>query len=196
MILEEYINKQYKNWSSNGLGNDFDGYRTTGIYAFSTISAILRHYNLENLKNSRVLDFGSGTGRLANLIIPYTKEYICADISDLFLNDCKENLKSYKNCLFHKIEDSPNLNFDDDFFDFSFSYLSLFAENKINLQNTLKEIDRVSKNFCLQIGDIKDYDLGILGKKDRQFRFGIGLSIPELKKLFRKDNYIFEILSP
>jgi len=197
MDIKDRIKSHYKLWSnSNGLGNDFNGLRSEGLYAYSTISALLRHYPLAKLEKSRILDFGSGTGRLAKLLIPKTKEYVCSDISDLYISDCKKNLKNFNNVTFYTIDNPPFLEFNDNYFDFTFSYLSLLGYKKEEYKKTLLEIDRVSKNFALHIGNIQDYELGILSTGELVPMGIITLSIEELKELFNQKNYIFEILSP
>ena len=149
MNTKERINYHYKIWPVNGLGDDFNGIRSNGIYAYSTVSTLLRHYPFDKLSDSRILDFGSGTGRLAKLIAKYTKEYICADISPLYLRDCKKELREYENCQFHEIENNPYLDFRDNYFDFSFSYLSMCAPHKEEFKQNLIELDRVSRNFSI-----------------------------------------------
>jgi len=190
------LENQYKIWPG-GLGNDFNGLRTNGIYAFSTVSVIFRHYPLYKINGSKILDFGSGSGRLAKLIAPHSKEYYCSDISPLFLDDCKKNLNKIPQCKYYQIKNPPYLDFEDNFFEFSFSYLSLIVNDKQILKKTIEEIDRVSQNFCLHIGNIKDFELGSLLNKKELVPMGKNtLSIEDLKMLFNKQEYIFEILSP
>ena len=197
MDLEDRINHHYRIWPQNGLGNDFNGLRTHGIYAYSTISTIFRHFPLGNLSKSRILDFGSGTGRLSKLIVDHVKEIICADISPLYLKDCKKNLKEYKNCQFHEIKNTPLLGFEDNFFDFSFSYLSINQnQTKEEFKKCLLEIDRVSKNFAIRLCRIKNYDLGVFAKRKAFSNLECLCCFEELNELFAKKNYIFEVLDP
>ena len=178
------------------MGNDFNGLRSNGIYIYSTISTIFRHYSLQKLSQSKILDFGSGTGRLAKLIAADVKEYTCADISPLYLNDCKNKLKEYKNCQFHLIKNSPNLDFNNNHFDFTFSYLSMVSYSKDEYKKNLLEIDRVSKNFSIMLCGVRDYDLGFFARQKAFLNLDCVCEYSELKELFSKKNYIFEILKP
>lgn len=197
MDFKKHAQNDYMIFPQDGLVDNFDGLRSVGLYAFSTVSVIFRHYSLDKIRNSRILDFGSGSGRIAKLISPHSKEYYCADISPSFLKDCKENLINVPQCKFYEIKNPSNLDFEDNFFEFTFAYLSIRLDNKILLKKTLLEIDRISKNFCLDIGDIKDFDLGpLLSKKELVGRGKASISIEELNELFNSEKYIFEILSP
>jgi len=180
-----------------GIKNHYEGLRTDGLYSFSAISAILRHYPLEKIKDSKILDYGAGAGRLAKLISPYSYEYYCSDISAKFLKDCKNNLIDIPQCKYHQILNPPYLNFEDNYFEFTFSYLSLFLDTKDLFKKAILEIDRVSQNFCINLGNIKHFELGpLLNKKELLPMGNSCLSIEEIKEIFNSDNYIFEILSP
>ena len=50
-----------------------------------------------------VLDLGSGLGFVAEKIAPRCSYLHCADISPLFLKDCRKRLSSFKNVEFHLI---------------------------------------------------------------------------------------------
>ncbi len=196
MNIQDKINRDYKIWPINGLADDFGGLRTNGIYLYSTISTLFRHYPLHKLADTKVLDFGSGTGRLAKIIVEDVKEYVCADISPLFLNDCKNNMKDYKNCQFHQIKNTPLLDYEDNYFDFSFSYLSLGSFSKEEYKKKLLEIDRVSSNFALMLCTIKDYDLGFFARRNALSNLNCMCTFDELREIFKTKNYIFELLQP
>lgn len=196
MNIQDRIESHYKRWTSNGLGDDFGGLRTNGIYIYSTISSLFRHYPLHKLSDTKILDFGSGTGRIAKLIVEDVKEYVCADISPLFLNDCKNNLKEHKNCQFHQIRNTPLLDFKDNYFDFSFSYLSLYDYSKEEYKKNLLEIDRVSRDFAVRLCGINDYDLGFFARRKALSKLNCKCTFDELRELFKTKNYIFEVLQP
>ena len=66
--------------------------RINGIYVKKILSVIWRHINFDQLKNSVLLDYGFGTGRLTKLLAPYFKKIICVGVSNKFLESAKKNL--------------------------------------------------------------------------------------------------------
>ena len=172
--------------------------RTSGIYGKATISTLTRHLNLNELENYTIMDFGCGSGRLSKMFAPHVQKLICADISENFLNIAKRNLVNFSNVEYLQIESPPILDFE---IDFCFSYASLdYMPTKEVFFATLSEINRVSKQFALQLGaNSRDENMnhcGLTGSEDPNDELGYVPSTTELKSILNGDNYLIELLAP
>ncbi len=137
-------------------GKDYwDGDRRYGYGGYKFIPGrwkpvaekLIETYNLDN--NSKVLDVGCGKGFLLHelkLILPDIK-VVGFDISEHGINQSTELVK--KNLFIHRAED--DYPFEDNEFDLAIS-LTTFHNLKIfQLQNALKEFERVAKQGYLML---------------------------------------------
>jgi SAM-dependent methyltransferase len=66
-----------------------DPKRMKGCHAYATLATLLRHVEIEHLRDMRVVDYGCGTGRLARLIAPFCRHLTLVDVSAEALKECQ-----------------------------------------------------------------------------------------------------------
>ena len=129
-----------------------DPKRITGIHAINTVIALTKHLRHGILERMTFLDYGCGTGRLAKFLAPLCRNIICTDISSKFLETAKGYLSEFQNVDYLLVNpECPKIPSQDGEIDFVYSYASLSYTTEHNFWAALNEIDRVSKNFCVQI---------------------------------------------
>ncbi|MGJ8569507.1 MAG: class I SAM-dependent DNA methyltransferase [Hoeflea sp.] len=81
--MSEDWNEHAENWDTN------PGVK---LYAEKAFASLVTHTDIrdESWKSKRVLDFGCGTGSLAELISPYVKEVVAVDTSEKMIAGLKE----------------------------------------------------------------------------------------------------------
>ncbi len=179
-----------------------DPSRMNGAHVQNTINVLTKNLSTAELANLTVLDYGSGTGRLSVFFAPRCKELICADISQKFLDSTKKTLSKYSNVRFNLLNaESPIIDANDNEIDFTFSYASLSYSTKENFWAAVHEIDRVSKNFCVQINIEPNEDDGLIiadtieGVNIHQV-CGYRPKSSTILEKFPKGNYSIENLAP
>jgi len=126
--------------------------RFAGRYTNATIVTLLRHIKIDELADYTVLDYGCGTGRLAKFIAPLCKRIILADISPKMLQTAKTRMSMYPNVEYMLVDPEHPFPLGVDAVDFCFSYAALgYFGAEDNFWVTIAEIDRVSRQFCLQL---------------------------------------------
>ena len=176
--------------------------RTTGVYAMATLHCLTRNFPIQNLINSTVMDFGSGSGRLANLFAPYVKKVICAEVSDKFLDRSRENLAEFSNVEYLLVESPPKFDFRNEEIDLVYSYASLgsMPDKKVFFK-TINQIDRISKNFCLEIPRVPqnpktNFILSNLDYFDTRLLESFVPDDKTIQSYFESESYFIEYLAP
>lgn len=115
-----------------------------------------RAVNVANLKKDyKILDVGTGTGKMAYAFAKRGYEVIGVDLSEAMLNVANKNNK-YKNLRF-QVGDATNLKFDDNSFDVCCASFLLHETPQMIREKILKEMVRVTKPKGLIL--IVDYGL-------------------------------------
>ena len=120
-------------------------------------------------EKKKLIDVACGTGDISKLYIEATKNeasILCVDSNVNMINECKKNLKQYKNVNW-KVCNAEKLNIDDNSFDFY--TISFGLRNTKNINKTLKEAYRVLKKggrfLCLEFSKIENDNLDFFYKK-------------------------------
>jgi SAM-dependent methyltransferase len=122
-----------------------DSRRVTGRFARRTVSTLLRHQTLAELKRMTVLEFGCGTGRLARFIAPLCHRLICCDISEAMLEIARKELSSHCNVVYLQTDGGPLPRVD-----FAYSYAALSYEpSEQSLWSAAARLDAAATAFCL-----------------------------------------------
>ena len=118
--------------------------------------------------NKSLIDVACGTGDVAKLYLEatnYNPAILCVDPNINMINECKKNLKSYKNTKW-KVCNAEKLNVPDNSFDFY--TISFGLRNVKDIKKSLKEAHRVLKRggrfLCLEFSKIENNNLEILYK--------------------------------
>ena len=95
-VLKKHCEKEY---NDSGLGN---------VHGLLKIIEDLKCYHSLNLNTAKVMDFGSGTGRMAQHMCKLCKKLTCVDISEIYLtmiaNLCKNNnITNIDTCVYEKL---------------------------------------------------------------------------------------------
>ena len=174
--------------------------RISGIYVKKTLSVILRHINFDQLKNSVLLDYGCGTGRLSKLLAPYCKKIICVDVSNKFLESTKKNLKMFDNIEYELALPGKPLSFSANSIDLSYSYAAINWTTEDNFWYSINDMDRVSKAFCVQISEPNENVNIAETDANKELPFvkvkGYRPKLTTLKARYSENNYLFEYLQP
>ena len=116
----------------------------------------------------KLIDVASGTGDIARLYLEatnYSSTILCVDPNINMINECKENLKNFKNINW-KVCGAEKINVPDNSFDFY--TISFGLRNVKDINKSIKEAHRVLKKggrfFCLEFSKIENNNLEILYK--------------------------------
>tara|TARA_B100001741_G_scaffold88548_1_gene72383 strand:- start:872 stop:1441 length:570 start_codon:yes stop_codon:yes gene_type:complete len=142
-------------------------------------------------KEKKLIDVACGTGDISKLYIEATKNdasILCVDSNAKMINECKKNLKKYKNINW-KVCNAEKLNIDDNSFDFY--TISFGLRNTKNINKTLKEAYRVLKKggrfLCLEFSKIENDNLDFFYKKYSKL-------IPKIGEIIVGDKKPYEYL--
>ena len=120
-------------------------------------------------KKKKLIDVACGTGDIAKLYIEATKNHtsvLCVDSNSNMIDECKKNLRQYKNINW-KVCNAEKLNIEDNSFDFY--TISFGLRNTKDINKTLKEAYRVLKKggrfLCLEFSKIENDNLDFFYKK-------------------------------
>ena len=182
-----------------GIGSGSNSSRFEGDILFSTLASLFRHFDLFKLKNSIVMDFGCGSGRLAKFVAPLVRKIYLVDISPKFLEDAKLNLAGNSNVEYVLVDSPPLGNLPK--VDFTFSYASLECiPNKTRFFKTIDAIDQNSKQFALSLGyqtyNSNEFSEDSILKKNLVGKIDYFPSLDELHSLYNKSPYLIEKLTP
>jgi len=127
---------------------------------------LIQMMNPSNKK--KLIDVASGTGDIARLYLEatnYSSTILCVDPNINMINECKENLKNFKNINW-KVCGAEKINVPDNSFDFY--TISFGLRNVKDINKSIKEAHRVLKKggrfFCLEFSKIENNNLEILYK--------------------------------
>jgi len=95
-------------------------------------------------RDSVILDFGSGIGRIAKFIAPHCREIWCLDASSRMLKLASQALRGSENAHFLRTK-GRRIPLEDEKFDFAYSILTLQHMEKEDAYVALREISRVLK---------------------------------------------------
>ena len=136
--------------------------------------------------NKSLIDVACGTGDVAKLYLEatnYNPAILCVDPNINMINECKKNLKSYKNTKW-KVCNAEKLNVPDNSFDFY--TISFGLRNVKHINKSLQEAHRVLKKggrfLCLEFSKIENNNLEILYKNYSKLIPKIGKVIVGEKK--------------
>ena len=140
-----------------------------------------------NPTNKKMLiDVACGTGDIAKLYLESTdndSKILCVDPNINMINECKKNLKKYKNINW-KVCSAEKLNVPDNSFDFY--TISFGLRNSKDINKSLNEAHRVLKSggrfLCLEFSKIENNNLEILYKNYSKLIPKIGKIIVGEKK--------------
>ena len=137
-------------------------------------------------EKKKLVDVACGTGDITKLYIEATKDdasILCVDSNKRMINECKKNLKQYKNINW-KVCNAEKLNIEDNSFDFY--TISFGLRNTKDINKTLKEAHRVLKKggrfLCLEFSKIENDNLDFVYKKYSELIPKIGQIVVGEKK--------------
>ncbi len=141
----------YDYWDGNRKFG-YGGYRYIEGYQTYLAQKLIKEYKLD--KNSKILDIGGGKGFLAYELqrILKNKNIFCCDISKYAIKKSKKEL--FNKVFFHDIK--KKFNFSDNHFDLVLCINVLHNLKLENLENALKEIERLSKNKFICVESYKN----------------------------------------
>jgi len=139
MNIEEQKNiwSNPNNWVDDG--NDWSIYFGTTDNLWNKIYPKIHQY----LKGE-VLEIAPGFGRITEYLIPKVDKLSIIDLNEICIKKCIDRFGSkIKNYI---VNDGKTLNFNDNYFDFIFSYDSFVHMTSDVIENYIKEIQRTLKN--------------------------------------------------
>ncbi len=141
----------YDYWDGNRKFG-YGGYRYIEGYHTYLAKKLIKEYRLN--KNSKILDIGSGKGFLAYELqkILKSKNILCCDISKYAIKKSKKELLN--KVFFHDIK--KKFSFKNNHFDLVICINVLHNLKLENLENALKEIERLSKNKFICVESYKN----------------------------------------
>ena len=159
VLVKDVFNKVFKKYD---VMNDL---MSLGIHRIWKKS-LIQMMNPSNKKN--LIDVACGTGDVAKLYLNATScnaNVLCVDPNSNMINECKKNLKNFKNIKW-KMCNAEKLNVPDNFFDFY--TISFGLRNVKDINKSLREANRVLKKggrfLCLEFSKIENNNLEILYK--------------------------------
>ena len=187
-IVDRKIENKFKAWQLDN--NYYDGDRNNGYGGFKydgrwlkLLPRIIKKYQLNN--NSKILDLGCKKGFIMKdfkILLPKAKVYGIEDHIYPIKNSEKE---IRKNIIFSKYYEIP---FRKNYFDFIIGFSSIYKYNFIDVVNTIKEINRVSKKSFITVASYSN-------KKEKELfekwtlLGSTFLNKKDWKKLFKILNY-------
>jgi ubiquinone/menaquinone biosynthesis C-methylase UbiE len=105
--------------------------------------------------NSVVLEIACGIGRVSKYVASNCKNLFCTDILEAALKEAKNNLKSFDNVFFDKINGYDLSSFKENYFDCVYSFTAFFHFDFELVVNYFSEIKRVLKPEGIAIIEFK-----------------------------------------
>ena len=173
------LDKDYYDGDRN---NGYGGFKYDGRW-LKLLPRIIKKYKLNN--NSKILDLGCKKGFIMKdfkILLPKANVYGIEDHLYPIENSEKE---IRKNIIFSKYYEIP---FNKNYFDFIIGFSSIYKYNFIDLVNTIREINRVSKKSFITVASYSN-------KKDKELfekwtlLGSTFLNKKDWKKLFKILNY-------
>ena len=121
---------------------DYEWYNKGGVILLIHLCLAIKKILNTSINNfERILDFGCGTNRILGRLPTIHNNLYGVDIDESCIDYCKKNFNG--NYFVNKIE--PKLQFEDNYFDFIWSY-SVFSHIPFkNTDSWLKELNRITK---------------------------------------------------
>ena len=173
----------------------FDGDRKHGYGGFNydpkywtkVILDFVKFYDLRG--NEKILDIGCGKGFMLYDFYNYSKNFEIkgVDVSEYAIENAKPEIKQYL-----EVQDAKNLNFEDNYFDLVISINTIHNLEGKDLENSIQEIERVSKKNKFIIVDAYKNDEEKKNLFDWNLTAKTILHINEWKELFKKNGYTGE----
>lgn len=137
------IEEQKNMW--NNLDNWSNGGHEWSIY-FGTTKNLwnIIYPKFKNYINGNILEIAPGFGRMTEYLLKHTKNLSIVDLCDICIENCKE--KFGNTIEKYVINDGKTLNFDDNSFDFIFSFDSFVHMTEDVIECYISEINRTLKN--------------------------------------------------
>jgi len=126
-----------KNWVD-------DGHEWSNFFGTTDILWKILYPKIENYINGEVLEIAPGYGRITKYLLEKTNDLSVIDLSDICIEKCKikfgNKIKSYI------VNDGKTLTFENETFDFIFSFDSFVHMTADVIENYVNEIHRTLKN--------------------------------------------------
>ena len=127
---------------------------------------------LKNLSKKRALDLGCGVGRITEAIAEQFGDVSGVDFAPSMIKTAKTRLADKKNIAF-EVNEGETLPYDDNYFDFIFSYQTLqYLPTEGSLCRLLKEVNRV-----LRSGGVAKVQFGT-GRGVKKWQWAHGVTLP------------------
>ncbi len=127
-----------------------DPKRMKGCHAYATLATLLRHVEIEQLQDMRVVDYGCGTGRLARLIAPFCRHLTLVDVSVEALKECRRRFGHLSHVEYRLAEGSDWVI--PEAVDYVYSYAALiYFSDGDSFWRTIEGIDRRADAFAIHL---------------------------------------------
>lgn len=126
-------------------------------------------------RDSVILDFGCGIGRVDKYLAPFCKKIYAVDVSDRMLMIARKRLSSTDNIELCRTNGRDLSRFSDETFDLVFALLVFLHLDKLDVENHLREIFRVLKNggtAYLQFPNLSSRHFSIQNLRKRRYDVG------------------------
>ena len=181
-LVKEVFDKVYKRYD---LMNDLMSF---GIHRLWKKQLL---HMMNPSKNKKLIDVACGTGDISKLFIEATGKdsyILCVDPNKNMINECKKNLKNYKN-LQYKICSAEKINVKNNSFDYY--VISFGLRNTKDINKSLKEAYRVLKKggkfMCLEFSKIENHNLEFIYNQYSKL-------IPKIGKIVTNESKPYEYL--
>jgi len=163
-------------------GNNATSHRANVLHDYISKRVLIKNFKPD--KRDKVLDFGSGVGRLSSFLSPFVKSIVGIDASKTMIDVAEKNRKEQNIEYIHV--DTTVIPKVDNSFDKAFAYWVFASISDKMLEENISEIFRVLKPngrlfFFEQVKKESAYDSNVHKKR----------TITEYKELLEQHNFVF-----